>query len=325
MQLSNDPAEIALAFDVKDQDDKPIAKLSWLLQRDPNRAKLWAARAGCFAARNEPEKAAADFDRALSLIPVVKGTWHADREGIDDQIVPLDDVFNHLVKLRPKDVSLWIARSRRFAHLGQFRDAAAAAAKTLELDPTDVWSWFHDAPLRLQLDDIDGYRRDCGEMLKRFGDTGDPNLANLTALTCLLRPDAQQDLKPVRRLAELIVTNTEGEGVHRWFLTVRGLADYRAGQFTPAIEWLNRVAPDPKGDSLDATAFVVLAMARHQKGQSAEAGTALARAQNLLEQRLHQLDIRGGPFNSWNDWLRCQILAREAEVLITGKVSPATK
>jgi tetratricopeptide (TPR) repeat protein len=103
----------------------------------------------------------------------------------------------------------------------------------------------------------------------------------------------------------------------------RGLADYREGQYARAVERLKSLAPDPEGIHRDTTTYLVLGMAHQRLGQAAEARQALDRARAILEQKYPKPD-RGDLFpGDWQEWLRCQILRREAEALIEGKSAEA--
>jgi hypothetical protein len=95
----------------------------------------------------------------------------------------------------------------------------------------------------------------------------DGEVAERTAKTCLLVPDAVADLAPVLRLADRAVTGTEKSGNYRFFLFCKGLAEYRGGRNAEAVDWGERSAPDAEGSNLGATAFAVLAMAQHRLGR----------------------------------------------------------
>jgi tetratricopeptide (TPR) repeat protein len=187
----------------------------------------------------------------------------------------------------------------------------------IELAPSVHLGWYLNAPLRLELGDIEGYRRACREMLTRFARAKNPIIADRTAKTCLLMPGAVTDLKPVMKLADRAVTGTEKEGCYRWFLLARGMADYRDGRFASAITWLDKslsADSDWRPLSLDATAHLFLAMAHQQLGRPAEARQALDKATKMMAQKLPD-----DPGMDWDDWLRFQIVRREAEALVKGK------
>src|SRR5262249_8790388 len=151
---------------------------------------------------------------------------------------------------------------------------------------------------------VEGYRRACREMLARFRNTDNPEVADRTAKVCSLAPDAVSDFAPVLALADRAVTGTEKHPYRRWFVLTKGLAEYRAGHYAAPVEWLNRFSPRLNGIHWDATAFAVLAMAKHKLGSApgaeaaqlaGDARAALNRAQAILSQKMP--DARAGrPF-----------------------------
>jgi WD40 repeat protein/predicted Zn-dependent protease len=291
--------------------DKATADYDHALGLSPNQSRLWLARGRRFAELKRWDKAAADFARALELDPNSADTWWSDTH-----LVPPDEVVDRVAKLRPKDTRLWIARAHHYGRRGQWQQAAEDLARAIDLDPSDHVAWFLHAPVRLRLGDVKGYRQACREMLTRFGRTKDPYIADRTAKTCLLAPDAVGDLKPVAELAEQAVTGTEKDGDYRWLLLVRGLADYRNGRFSSALTWIEKcLAADSERRpvSLDATAGLIAAMAQHRLGRPERASEALEKACQLMAQK-----SPADPDDDWDDWLRFQLIRREAEALVKG-------
>jgi eukaryotic-like serine/threonine-protein kinase len=205
------------------------------------------------------------------------------------------------------------------AQLGGWDQALEAMDKAVELEPADHWYPYHAATLHLWTGDLAGYRRVCRAMLEQFQDTQTPEVADRTAKTCLLSPDAVPDFDRVQKLADRAVTGTEKSGNYRWFVFVKGLAEYRTGRFAEAVKWLKRFEPHADGAHVDTSAFAVLAMAEHGLGQKEKARAALHSAQVIVAEKMPDPGA-GRPFdNDWQDWLHCQILLREAEALLTNK------
>jgi serine/threonine protein kinase/tetratricopeptide (TPR) repeat protein len=171
--------------------------------------------------------------------------------------------------------NLGIAR----ANHPQWREAAAAYERALELDPSDRWRWYMCAALQLYTGDRTRYRRACREMLVRFGNATEPDAAEQIAKTCLLAPDAECDFESVRKLADFAVERNGSRGMNG---LTKALTEYRAGRYFRAIDWLGRVDPKDSGDLTDSTAFALLSMARQQQGQVREARAALDQAQAIL-------------------------------------------
>jgi hypothetical protein len=123
------------------------------------------------------------------------------------------------------------------------------------------------------------------------------------------------DFNRVQKLADQAVTGSND----RWFLFVKGLAQYRAGRHAEAVKWIGRMGPDARGDQIDASGFAVRAMAQHRLGQNEKARAALHSGQVIVAGKMPDSgDDR--PFDGmWQDWLHSQILLREAEALVNAK------
>jgi hypothetical protein len=192
------------------------------------------------------------------------------------------------------------------------------------LDENNEWSWYQNATLHSQINDLQGYRRACREMLKRFGNTGKPDTAERIATACSLAPDAVNNFEAVLKLADRAVKSVDQSGPDRQILLAKGLAEYRAGHFVEAIGWFTRNSPKAEGASADAFAFAGLALAHHKLGHSAQAVAALACARTILADRQPN-PAKGRYFgDDWQDWLHGQILHREAEAVI-GSNGKSTK
>src|SRR5262249_8646189 len=189
-----------------------------------------------------------------------------------------DDLFNHVSATRPGDRELWIARVHYLASRGDWERAAQAAHRVVELDPADHWSWFSEAPLRLQLGDADGYRRICREMLARFVETGDLLIAERTAKTCFLADDAVDDLQIPQRLCQKAAANGTDNSSIKWLYLADGLGRFRGGDLPGAIEQLEKsLTPADEVLYLDAAAQAVLAMTHHRLGDAEHAKESLAK------------------------------------------------
>lgn len=103
-----------------------------------------------------------------------------------------------------------------------------------------------------------------------------PSVAEKTSRACLLLPAEPDELgKAVALVDRAVAAKTTTEPwIYRYFLFVKGLADYRQGRFDEAIELMrggasNVLGPCPR---------LVVAMAQYQKGQVQAARKLLAAA-----------------------------------------------
>jgi tetratricopeptide (TPR) repeat protein len=206
---------------------------------------------------------------------------------------------------------------KELAQVGRWSEAADAFERALELDPKIHDYWCNAAALRAAAGDLEGYRRTCRGMVKRFGNTPQPQTAERTARACLLLPDSLDaaDSDRVQKLADRAVTGTEKAPFYRFFVLAKGLADYRVGRNDDAVKRLPQFGPKPAGVHWDATGFAVLAMAQHGLGRDDEARASLARAKAILVAMPDP--ARGQLFGvGWLDWLHARVLCHEAEELL---------
>jgi tetratricopeptide (TPR) repeat protein len=197
--------------------------------------------------------------------------------------------------------------------MGRSEDAADICERGLKTDHRDPKRWYGAAALFLSIGDVDRYRGACRELLS-FAEKlseNDAKFADWAAKTCALAPDSVPDFSRVDRLAQRIVTGTENHPWRRNFILAKALTDFRCGRHEEAIQWLDQFAPRTSGDHFDATAFAALALAHHKLGRHDESRAALDSAQAIIASK--PSDALSGPF--WFDWLHCEILCREAEIV----------
>jgi serine/threonine protein kinase/tetratricopeptide (TPR) repeat protein len=241
--------------------------------------------------------------------------WMAGEAERADQPFAVVFHLDRVAEVDHADADLYRRRGPARAKLGRWDLAAADYARLLKLDPGDPWYWYQSAALRLQIGDGEGYRRACREMLDRFGNTDNPAVAEQTAITCSLAPEAVIHVEVVTKLADRAV---KARGSDRWILLTKALAEYRTNRPAVAIEWLKRISPKTDGEHLDATAFAVLCLAQHHLDRTQESRKELASAQAILARKMPDPGKGQWFRDDWHDWLRARILCREAEKVITG-------
>jgi serine/threonine protein kinase/Flp pilus assembly protein TadD len=224
--------------------------------------------------------------------------------------------FSKAIKLDPNNANTHFELGDACARLGRWDQAQAAMGKAAELDPGNHWYMFHAAVLQIRAGDLAGYRRVCQDMLKQFGDTRQPEVAERTAKTCLLVPDAVADLAPVLRLADRAVTGTEKSSNFGYFVLAKGLAEYRAGRNAEAVNWEERLSPGARNRDTDVAALAVLAMAQHRLGRGQQALAALDKAEAIIAKKMADPGAGRPLGRDWDDWMRCRILLDEAGKLL---------
>jgi tetratricopeptide (TPR) repeat protein len=292
---------------------------------------VWKGRGRLYAELKQWDKAAADYAKALELAPPppprpnakmhIWFPWMVGRSGIEDELAQWDGVFERVARLRPTDFALWVRRCDHFANQGKWPEAAAAAARAVELNPDYYASWYLRATLLLQIGDQAGYQAACRAALERFQGTTDRVFAEVIASTCVLAPGGVADLGPVARLEDFALGNGEDMPYSPWYRFCQGLIHLRAGEYSQAAERLATVSANT--GPLGAKLAGVRAITYLKLGRREDARQALAEAKVILDRDCPD-SARGQPFSSWWDWLHARMFVREAEgILANARVGPA--
>jgi tetratricopeptide (TPR) repeat protein len=250
-----------------------------------------------------PEYAALYVQRGLSLVKQNR----LNEAGAD---------YAKAAKLNRDDAQLWFATATFDFDRREWKSAARASDHALTLEPHDHYQWYQSSAVQLHIGDREGYRRICREMLDRFGQTQDPAIAERVAKTCLLVPDPSLDQALVEKLVERAIKGTERHSYCRFFCAVKGIAEFRVGRPTQAIDWLT--VGSRMGDAsaaLRSLSRLFTSMAYHQLGRAEDARRALAQARDLIEAEL-QISKQGNAVTASADWLRTLAVLREAETLV---------
>jgi serine/threonine-protein kinase len=317
--------------------DERIALLDTLIREQPDQWASWLARGRCLLELGRTEEAAGDFARALALMPRLQSPLQVDDpSGVYTAAVADPEVFELLTWFRPDDHALLLQRVRHLARQRRWREAAAVMARYNDQhqQPLNILAWRHEAELWLFVGDRENYRRACRGMVERFGSTSDRTVAQQTLVICLLEPDALPDRRVLDHLLARFRDRPPGP-IDAWSRLAEGLYEYRAGNPSAAIEWLDpfraaKVSTEPERVQ-KALACVILALAHKQLGQADEARRQLALAEELA--RKAELSPERGDRlpGGWTNWLRYHGLRREAEGLLSaeaparptaGKVAP---
>lgn len=199
------------------------------------------------------------------------------------------------------------------ARRGEWEPAAEAFIKLLDVYPDDHWHWYRSGPLQLYVGNRERYQHDCRQMLDLFGKS-DGMIAERTGKLALLTPDAvPDDERPYRLIDRALAQN----GDFSWFRLAKGMAEYRAGHWQDAIDWLERAEQTSDGSLyLNTLIDLFLAMSHHRLQQTEPARQRLAKATETIEQRFPKPGSDYG--GSWHDMLMCHILHREAQALLNG-------
>jgi len=211
------------------------------------------------------------------------------------------------------------------AQTGRFQEAAADSERAIEIDPSDHVPWYLLTPLLVQTGRIADYQAHCKRMLERFEKTTIPEVAERTAKTCLLLPSAvgPDDLTRADKVADNALSYGKDSPWIDWFQFTKGLAEYRQGHFSAAIERMKLAqmevahARDSSRDMCEADTYLVRAMAHHQLKQPEDAQSDLSRGLAIVREKLPKLDS-GDLDGAWLDTLMTYSFMRQAQDTVNG-------
>ena len=177
----------------------------------------------------------------------------------------------------------------------------------LALNPLDHGEWDGYAEKCLFLNRPDEYCEARQNLLRRFGKTTDPSIAERTGRSCLFLEATPDELQQATALIDLALNHEspQARGYRHYYRFAKGLAEYRAGRYESASKYVDSdtlrvLGPAPR---------LLLAMIQHHLNRNEEARqtyeTAIAAFDWNLE-KATRADI----------W-RYHLLRREAEAILT--------
>jgi tetratricopeptide (TPR) repeat protein len=205
--------------------------------------------------------------------------------------------YGTAVELGVDDFWVHIWRGEALAQQGRWAEVDADFAAAIERGAEGVNPWYVHALLRLQLGDVEGYRRTCEQMLERFARIADLESLQLAASTCSYAPEAVADLARPLSLAEKAIALDPQD---QWSHDAAGRILYRAGRYEEAVRRL--------GEAVE--------LVNKHLGHTDAARSWLEKAGAWIDQELAKPSDAGGSPLVWNQRLELRILRREAEALI---------
>jgi eukaryotic-like serine/threonine-protein kinase len=296
-----------------------LAMARWQLG-DKDEARKWFDQAVHWMDKNaRHDKELLRFlDEAAALLGVAAKDSQQTASEADNE--------DQVAMLKDQSVSAegWCLRADVFAERGEWDKAAAnyalAFAGQGSANPNH---WFEYALIQLQLGDAEGYRKTCGHMLERFGQTTVVDDLVVLAHTCVVGPGALGDGDRVRQLAEQRLAQTPPPSAHHvWSVHVLGLACYRDGSDADAVACLEKGLSEEPGWDHAVLNWLVLAMAEQHLGHAARGKEYLDKADDWIARKAQTAFQAGGgvPLDwRWRDWLMVQLFRREAGTLSEGR------
>jgi tetratricopeptide (TPR) repeat protein len=238
-----------------------------------------------------------------------------------------EELLADMLKANPEGQPLrpFILRLRTsfYARCRRWNEAITDLRQAVKLDALHDDSAFQLGVLLLETGDRENYRAHCRTMATAFRAANLPGPLGKTAKVCLLVPEAASDFEAACQMADEAFKLGQNSYWRSDVHFIKGLAEYRAGHFASAIDWVGKSIGQPTmvgGPRPDAAAYSVLAMAQHQLKHPEEAHAALAKSAEIVNAKLLKLENTTLDEN-WVDWLIAHTLLREAQALI--EVPPA--
>ena len=200
------------------------------------------------------------------------------------------------------------------ARRGEFPSSIRSFTKVTERLPASHEAYQYLASLLAYTGDQAGYARLRTQILRQFGSTSDPAIAERMTKACLLFPPSAGERETIDKMANTAVAAGPNHKWWHYFQFAKGLSEYRRGNSSGALEWLEPVSGDEGDPNRTVATYMVLAMARHQLKQETEARALLAKGREIAAARVPPY---GGP--QWHDQMGAHLLMREASRLIEGK------
>jgi tetratricopeptide (TPR) repeat protein len=205
---------------------------------------------------------------------------------------------------------------------GNWDSALAGILQRIENNPDDHLLWLQSAVLYARIGNSDGYRRQCREMLSRFGDSRDPGICEHVARACLLLPGDAAETRLARRSADRGVALAAQEyALIAHCELAEGLAQYRSGEFAEARKTLDRCLARPF--------LYVVAMGKLLEAMSCFRQGDAGEARRLFDNALRYCDglpqLSKGQVYYWWDWhdgIAVDLLRQEAAELFGKSVPP---
>ena len=239
------------------------------------------------------------YDEALQLLPEAEqiaarvfGPDNSISDGLSEQR------FAILVKQENLDDAA--VQLKREMEAGG--DLAGNAEKRLGI----LYAWMNDREAHTEF---------CRRVLRKYARTLDPRADRVTRAFLLLPVEDQQlfeeAIEQVRRCSELVEAG-EFIGNPNWVECIRGMAEYRRGNFEAAKLCFHKIVPEGRPDSRAIQAAqIFLAMSESQLGNA-------DRATQLLSE-VGDLESRGFFSRDPENLLAVKCVFREATQLLEGQ------
>jgi len=277
--------------------------------------QAWVDRGLLLAGAGQPDRAVADFVRALELLPEDFDTW-GTRAKVCYGMAAQPAAYDRLLTLRPSDALLWYIRAEKHLMRREYKAAVADFAHVGEPPATTEFAYVYAAALLLAGEES-SYSDYVIRLANRHGNESEPStlfvLARLAAL-------AERPAVPPDRIVAWANRAVERQPRFAWYVHVQAMASLRAGDYEAAIksvESSRRLGWSGGGQALNDLAA---AMIDSRQGRHALALKQFERVRDVFDR------IPSAHFAAvvvLSDWLEFQVLRPQVEGPLLDAVFPA--
>jgi len=216
----------------------------------------------------------------------------------------------------------WLAAAERFAVLLRINE------------PDEIYSASMDfsmqTPVLVRLGNLAAYRQLRAEMVRRFADVSDPQVAERVLKNSLLAEPEPEVIRTLTPIANYITTYVNGMSAAYpdktcWQYLALGLYHLRQEDYAKAADCcrkcLTYTGPEGADSPRRAAANLILAMSEFRLNHTDAAQENLQTGKRIVEDKLNSPLSRGnGVSGYWFDWMFASALRNEAEMLVaTGR------
>lgn len=203
----------------------------------------------------------------------------------------------------------------------QWKEAATNFFKSIAGQPANFEAYDKLAPVLVQNGDIPAFEQLRRQILSRFGETTNADIAERIVNDCLILPWSGAELEHVGKIADRALNAGSNHWAWNHIQFAKALAAYRQGDFKGAANALESPLHDQgKDPARDVKAYMVLAMAHHRQGYAGYARDALTTGLGLAA-RLPSSENDLTNWKAWNDWIAAQAFIREARAQVDPPIS----
>jgi tetratricopeptide (TPR) repeat protein len=290
-------------------------QLAAMVEGKTTQPRTWVDRGTLLAQAGQPDRAAADFARALKMIPQ-DFQMFGPRATLCTELAKEPAAFDRLLTRRPSDALLWYTRAGE--HLTQAAPKAAVADFVRGGEPpaTTEFAYVYAAALLLK-GDPENYARYVSHQAQLHGDSTAPFTLYVLARMAMLA-----DRSPVSPhfILDWASRAAKQEPQFAWYAHAKGLAAYRAGDMATARRALEESQRLPWDDA-SALNQVALCLIDLREGHADSARARFARARASLDPppTIRRITSKAELL----DWLEFQVLRPQIEGPLYDRVFPA--